>query len=85
MGSLIRGGKMKHFKIERSLYTKEAVWRRDIRYWLMKCKKVSKPTESQINMADKLLNSGDSLKDIQSFCKLTGWKWRGSRSSMPSW
>ena len=53
----------------------QAMWELDIKYWLAVCKDILQPTYNVINKWDKYLNSSKAdIKDIKSFCRLTGWK-----------
>jgi len=54
----------------------EKMWRDAVKFWLLKCFKISNPTPDKLELTDKYLNSMNIAKeDLISFCKVTGWKY----------
>ena len=66
---------MTRFHKQYNCQSVQAMWESDIKYWLAVCKEIFHPTYVEINKWDKVFNSGKAdIKDIKSFCRLTGWK-----------
>jgi len=56
----------------------EELWENAVRYWLSKCFNIHNPSKNQLEMTDNYLNGMDvKREDVISFCKTTGWKYKG--------
>jgi len=52
-----------------------AVWERDLKQWLRKCKAIPNPTAQDVTNWDEILNGTSAdPEDLTSLEKLTGWK-----------
>jgi hypothetical protein len=53
----------------------EALWKKDLTDWLIKCKGVSDPSRQELSVWDEKFRASESEYDLDrdSFCKYTGW------------